>query len=49
MSVTRCTLGLKRDRLEDQLNKASKSKGKKIAPGYVFVMGLSAPDICIMS
>ena len=35
--------------LEDQLNKASESKGKKTAPGYMFVMGLSAPDICIMS
>ena len=29
--------------------KASKSKGKKTTPGYLFVMGLSAPDICIMS
>ena len=29
--------------------KASESKGKKTAPGYMFVMGLSAPDICIMS
>ena len=29
--------------------KASESKGKKTAPGYMFVMGLSAPNICILS
>ena len=29
--------------------KASKSKGKKTTSSYMFVMGLSAPDICIMS
>ena len=31
------------------MNEASKFKGKKTAPVILFVMGLSAPDICIMS
>ena len=35
--------------LRIKLNKASESKGKKTAPSYVFVMGLRAPYICIMS
>ena len=34
---------------KSQVIKASESKGEKTAPGYMFVMGLSAPDICIMS
>ena len=32
-----------------KVDEASKFKGKKTAPGILFVMGLSAPDICIMS
>ena len=33
--------------LEDQIKQASGIKGKKTAPGYVIVLGLSAPYICM--